>query len=55
MESNGEAGRICVSETTREMLDELETCHFTFEKNKPVDLGEHMGVIQSFFLNFDNA
>lgn len=50
MESKGQAGRICLSETTKALLDELETTNYTFEPHQRVELPSLGRSVQSYLL-----
>lgn len=50
MESNGENGKICVSSSTRDILENSETCRFEFEEHKVVNV---YGVnVNSYFVKY---
>lgn len=51
MESGGEPGKICVSDSTRKFLQEVETSNYTFEPNQVIHI-KTLGVdVESYFLN----
>jgi class 3 adenylate cyclase len=50
MESGGKPGYICVSKSTKELLETLETINYTFEDNKLINI-KSLGIdIPSYFL-----
>lgn len=54
MESSGQPGMICVSETTKALLEEIETCNYTFAENKEILIRSSDRKIKSYFLNLEN-
>jgi K+-transporting ATPase c subunit len=50
MESGGMSGRINLSVTTKELLEELETCNYTFEENKVINIKSLNVDMPSYFL-----
>lgn len=53
MESNGAPGKISVSETTRRLLENVETANYTFTYNTEVALKSSDRKIKSYFMNID--
>lgn len=51
MESGGQPGRICVSEHTRKILQEVEISNYTFEPNQTIHIKTLGEDIQSYFVN----
>lgn len=54
MESGGEAGKICVSEVTRKLLEEVETANYTFTEHKEIKLAWKPNPIKNYFMNIQN-
>lgn len=51
MESGGQPGKICLSDATRKLLQDVETFNYTFEPNQVIHI-KTLGVdVQSYFLN----
>ena len=53
MESGGEKGKICVSETTREYLDKLDTYRLGFEDHKTIEIEKLNEKVKSYFVKLD--
>jgi class 3 adenylate cyclase len=53
MESNGIAGNICVSETTRALLEQVEMANYTFTDNQVIHLKSSDRKVNSYFMNLD--
>ena len=53
MESNGEAGSICVSETTRALLEQVEMANYTFTENQVIHIKSSDRKVNSYFMNLD--
>lgn len=56
MESKGDNGKINVSEVTRKLLEQNETCNYSFVENKEIFVKGTKGdeqVYMSYFLGFD--
>ena len=53
MESNGEKGKICVSQATREYLDKLDTYRMGFEEHKTIEIEKLGEKIKSYFVKLD--
>ena len=51
MESGGMPGRICVSEKTKLILEDLETSNYGFEENQMIFVKSLGAGIQSYFVN----
>ena len=54
MESGGKAGKICVSATTRDLLDQMDTCRLGFEEHKVIEIKRLGAKMKSYFVNFDD-
>jgi class 3 adenylate cyclase len=53
MESKGTPGKINVSESTKILLENLETSNYSFEENRIVNL-DSLGIsVKSYFLNYE--
>ena len=55
MESNGAPGRVNVSETTKELLDDLDKHNYSFEFNKDIEIKALNKTIKSYFLDLGDA
>ena len=57
MESGGQPGRINLSETTKSLIDQIDSTNYTFEPNKEIEIKSVNKKYQSYFLiyNFDIA
>lgn len=53
MESNGQPGNICVSETTRALLEQVEMANYTFTDNQVIHLKSSDRKVNSYFMNLD--
>lgn len=53
MESGGERGKINVSEDTKKLLEENETCNYTFIENKEITVKSTGKSLMSYFLNYE--
>jgi class 3 adenylate cyclase len=53
MESNGQPGNICVSETTRSLLEQVEMANYTFTDNQVIHLKSSDRKVNSYFMNLD--
>jgi hypothetical protein len=53
MESGGKPGYICVSKSTKELLESLETSNYTFEDHKLINIKSLALDIPSYFLRSD--
>lgn len=53
MESGGEQGRICVSESTKNLLEQVELANYTFIEHQEVTLKSSGRTIMSHFMNLD--
>ena len=53
MESNGIAGQICVSETTKYLLEQVEMANYTFTDNQDISLKSSDRKVKSYFMNLD--
>lgn len=53
MESKGTPGRINVSESTKNLLESLETCNYSFEYNKQVELDSLDTVVTCYLVNYE--
>lgn len=51
MESGGQAGSICVSETTKQILQDLETSNYVFEEHGPIFVKSIGTTINSHFIS----
>ena len=52
MESEGEPGKICISERTLKVLEEAETCDYTFDDYKDIEI-KSLGIyVPAYFVNF---
>lgn len=51
MESGGEPGQINVSQTTKSLLDSLDSSNFTFRQNKEIEIKSLGRKLHSYFLN----
>ena len=54
MESGGAPGQICVSEITKNLLEEVETANYTFRENQEIYMKMSDRKIKSYFMNIDN-
>ena len=52
MESGGEPGRINISEVTKQLLDELDSTNYTFERNKEIEVKLLNRKFMSYFINY---
>jgi class 3 adenylate cyclase len=53
MESGGKPGSICVSKSTKELLESLETSNYSFEDHKLINI-KSLGLdIPAYFLHSD--
>lgn len=53
MESGGKPGYICVSKSTKELLESLETSNYTIEDHKLINI-KSLGIdIPAYFLHSD--
>lgn len=50
MESGGCAGKVCVSQQTKELLETLETTNYTLEENKPIEIKSLGIIVPSYFV-----
>lgn len=53
MESGGEAGKICVSESTKALLEQVEMANYTFTEHKDITIKSSERVTKSYFMNID--
>ena len=53
MESNGTPGKINVSGRTKRLLEDLETCNYSFEENITIKLPSVNASVNSYFLNYE--
>ena len=53
MESGGDMGKINVSAKTKELLEQNETCNYTFTENKDIYIKSSGTSYMSYFLGFD--
>lgn len=53
MESGGEPGYICVSQSTKDLLESLETTNYSFEDNKVIKIKSLAMDIPAYFLRSD--
>ena len=54
MESGGAPGKICVSQTTKSLLESVETANYTFTEHQEVSLKYSDKKMKSYFMNIDN-
>ena len=50
MESGGTPGKICVSQSTKDLLEKLETTNYTFEENKTITIKSLNMHVLSYFV-----
>ncbi len=53
MESGGKPGHICVSQSTKDLLESLETTNYSFEDNKVINIKSLAMDIPAYFLRSD--
>jgi class 3 adenylate cyclase len=51
MESGGEQGKICVSDKTKELLEQVELANYTFVEHQEVTLKSSGRTVMSYFMN----